>query len=314
MKRKIVLWSLILVLSGITACGDKSGTVSNQDEAGTVNELQQDGTGVENERQQEEPTGESTGNETDGEELISFEYEPDEINEECCFGTEQEAYRLRLNIDTFEKKNYNSFYGLEREGDWMMLGKGGDPIYEIIYRSQENIEQFLISLLEFRMKEYYTYETDSELPQDIAEYVRDMTPVTETDKYNIPTVMVGEQQCKVTCYEFPIKLSMAGGKDLLELNILYRIDMPNGDALFIRALHDLGNGLDYYFTMGMPVYAIQSGETLKDMTLKDFQDYIKEYPANDDSLIDQYESDAPLFDKLAKDLCELIEHLEITVE
>lgn len=313
MKRKIVLWSLILVLGGITACGDKSGTVSNQDEAGTVNELQRDDTGAESERQQEEPTGESTGNETDEEELISFEYEPDEITEECCFGTEQEAYRLKLDIDTFEKKNYNWLSDLEREGDWMMLSKGGDPIYEICYRAQENIDQFLTSLLEFRMKEYYYYETDSELPQDIAAYVREMTPATETDKYTIPVVMASEQQCKVTCYEFPIKLSMAGGKDLLELYILYRIDMPNGDALFIRALHDSGNGLDYYFTMGMPIYAIQSGE-LKDMTLKDFQDYIKEYPANDDSLIDQYESDAPLFDKLAKDLCELIEHLEITVE
>lgn len=249
-------------------------------------------------------------------ELISLEYEPDEIREEGSFGTDQEAYHLVLEIDTFKLENYNSAWLLKREGDWIRLSKGGDdPIYEITYRAQENAEEFMISLLEFRLNEYYSYRTESELSQEIAAFIHEMTQAVETDKYEIPVFTVDGQACNVTCYEYPIRRSMLGGEDLFDLYILYRVDMPNGDALFIRGLRYWLNTLDYYMTRGMDVYLEDDEHPLEDVTLERFKEYLKEYIVENESIQEEYKTYYdPLFKKLEKDLCELIECLVVTRE
>ncbi len=201
------------------------------------------------------------------------------------------------------------------------MSRGGDPIYEISYRSQENAEEFMSSLLEFRLKEYYSYRTESELPQEIAEFMHEMTQAAETDKYEIPVFTVDGQACNVTCYEYPIRLSMLGGEDLFDLYILYRVDMPNGDALFIRGLRYWLNTLDYYMTRGMDVYLEDDEHPLEDVTLERFKEYLKEYVVDDESVPDEYSIAYEiktkyyhLFKKVEKDLCELIECLVVTRE
>ncbi len=249
--------------------------------------------------------------------LISFEYKPDEIRKERSFGTDQEAYHLVLETDTFKLGLYDDPRGVAREGDWIQLSRGGDIIYEITYRTQENAEEFMSSLLEFRMNEYYSYRTgtESELPQEITTFMHEMTQAVETDKYEIPVFTVDGQACNVTCYEYPIKLSMLGGEDLLDLYILYRVDMPNGDALFIRGFHNLLSSVDYYMTQGMDVYLEDDEHPLEDVTLERFKEYFYEYVVDNEGIQTEFKTYYyPLFTKLEQDLCELMECLVVTRE
>lgn len=257
-------------------------------------------------------------------EVVIPEYETDKVEEDAVFGTEEEAYELVLETDTFTEEMCAYISDREREGDWMRLSRG-DIWFEIVYRSKENADEFLKSVIEYQVVQYYLQQTEKEPLDEYTALIHEMTKPVETDKYRIPSVMVDGQECKVTCYEYPIRYSVLGmdeSHDVMDLVVIYRVDMPNGDALFFRGMRDHKTTLEFFTTQALDVWAIDmgAGETLHDVTEARFKEYAGQYIASaeenmvNEDLVNEFGAFVPHFSRLEEGLCELMETMVITVD
>ncbi len=328
MKRTLALVLVCVMLAGcLSSCGaqTESGAGNSKMEAGQNaggNAGKTDGAGNADDNNDKGAVEESTEAPTTTETptLEIPEYETDEVEEDACFGTDQEAYCFELEIDTFEEEFTAYISDVEREGDWMRLSRG-DLWFELAYRSQENAEEFLNSVLEYQMVQWFLKQSEKEPGAEFREYMHELTKPVVTDKYETPTVMVGEQECMVTVYEYPVRFSMLGGEDVLDLVVIYRVDMPNGDALFLRGMRAYRYTMDYLLSQALDIWAIDTGagETMDDIDVEHFKKYAAEY------IVDPEEGVHPdilmecaafelNFPRVEDGLCEILETLVITVE
>ncbi len=331
MRKKMltIILAGAMVLS-MTACGNNEGVKGSSEQTGSSafgskNEAGQNVGGNEekNDGNDHQDVAEASIEEAETTEVPTLkipEYETEEVEEEACFGTEEESYCFELEVDTF-REDYSAYIsGVEREGDWMRLSRG-DIYFEIAYRSHENADEFLNSVLEYQMVQWFLQQSEKEPREEFREYIHELTKPVVTDKYETPTVMIGEQECPVTVYEYPVRFSMLGGEDVLDLVVVYRVDMPNGDSLFLRGMRAFRYTMDYLLSQALDIWAIDTdaGETMDDIDVAHFKKYAAEY------LVDPVEGLHPdilmecaafelNFPRVEEGLCEILEKMVITVE
>lgn len=254
-------------------------------------------------------------------EVVIPEYETDEVEEDAVFGSEEAAYELVLKTDTFTEEMSAYISDREREGDWMRLSRG-DLWFEISYRAAENADEYLNSVTEYQMVQYYLQQTGKEPLEDLQDLIYEVTKPQETEKYRIPDVYIDGQACKVTCFEYPLRFSVLNEKvyeDAMDLVLIYRVDMPNGDALFFRGMRDNKTEFEFFVTQALDIWAIDSSsETLQDVTAKRFKEYTEEHFVDTEGrspyFLADLEADYLHVYRLEEGLCELIETMVITVD
>lgn len=307
----------VLLIAALSGCGaqhkDADGSKTGSQDTEALNTSGQEPGELNTEKQEPQDNGgEETADQSAFSDYTPPEYEPSDVNKECSFGTENENYLLTLQIDTFKEDMFN-LGDLKREGDWLRLTRG-DICFEISYRTPENAEEYEESFLKYQMVQYFQ-QNNCEISAELLDFVHEMTKPVETDKYRIPTMMIDGQECMVTCYEYPVRLSMLGWEDVTDLEILYRVEMPNGDALFFRGMRISKYTLDYYMSQALSVWAIDSvaGETLNDITVDRFKEYMNLEEYNPwDTVKAEHEMFAPSFERLEDGLCEIMETIVIT--
>lgn len=324
MKKKVAMLVACMMLAGcLSACGsrdaDSSASGTNNSKAEVeANSNAVEKTDAENGNQQNEEKNEEVSETTEEQTLEIPEYEPELVEEEACFGTGDATYLFELEIDTFEEEFTSYISSDEYEGDWMRLSRG-DLWFEIVYRSKENADKFLNSVLEYQMVQYFLQQSEKEPQIEFGEYFHELTKPVITDKYETPVVMIGEQECPVTVYEYPVRFSMLGGEDVLDLVVVYRVDMPNGDALFLRGMRAYRYTMDYYFSQALDIWAIDldANETMDDIDVAHFEKYAAEYLVDpteglNPDIAMECEYFALNFPRVEEGLCELLETLVIT--
>lgn len=323
-NKSVVIMSLLLAMS-LCACGgaESAGEAGGKASVNTEGAAGQEGEVVLGKNESGESTEGETGSIASESrvEVEIPEYEPDEVKEDACFGTEEEAYEMVLETNTFEHQMDTVLGELEREGDWIRLSRG-DIWFEISYRAAENVDEYLNSVIEYEVVQYYLQQTGEEPLDEFRDLVHEMTKPVETDKYRIPEVIIGGQECKVTCYEYPLRFSVLDSnvyQDAMDLVIVYRVDMSNGDALFYRGMRDHKTEFEFYMTQALDIWAIDSdaNETLHDVTEARFKEYAAEYFVDPEGrspyFLDEFDENYLSAYRLEEGLCELIETMEITI-